>query len=171
MGGWVVRSFVRSFVRHGWIETQRSERNGKVSRPYTYIVVVDLRVQARGWVAALAGRDEGHALGIVVGRDANDGLPLGEHDEGAAENIEVWVHGARGLLAPGQSEADVRPVAHAVGRERREDRAVDLRPRVHVLEGEGLGGGEEPVEVRLELKDPVLVHAQALPGRWCTRSE
>lgn len=107
-----------------------------------------------------------------IGRDAPDGLVLGQNDEAAAIHVEdcacsypnVWdvdvlcrrqsinstqqippitttptsrtrIHGGGGLEPPRQRQTDVHAVAHAVGRQRREERAAHLLLAGHACRG------------------------------------
>ena len=56
------------------------------------VAVVDLAVHARRRVAAVGRSDESHAGGVVVSGGATDRLPLGQHQQAAAEGVEDWVH-------------------------------------------------------------------------------
>ena len=54
-------------------------------------------------------------------------------------------------------------VAHVVGFECFKDGGFDCFTRGNIRKGHGFGRVEEAVEVRVELEDFAIVHAQALP--------
>ena len=57
----------------------------------------------------------------------------------------------------------MHPIAHVVGFERFKDGGFDRFTRGDIRKGHGFGRVEEAVEVRVELEDFAVVHAQALP--------
>mmetsp|Transcript_7538 Transcript_7538/g.31195 ORF Transcript_7538/g.31195 Transcript_7538/m.31195 type:complete len:351 (-) Transcript_7538:205-1257(-) len=130
------------------------------------VVVMDFGVEALRRVAPRRRDGEFDAPRVVVRRDRDGRLVLGEHDERRAEHVELGVHRGRRLDAARERQPDVRVVGHAVGEERLEQRVSDLALGMRVAKVEDLGRFGEPVEVGLEHEHAAaLVDAQALPAR------
>eukprot|EP00053_Salpingoeca_punica_P011488 m.102286 g.102286 ORF g.102286 m.102286 type:complete len:370 (-) comp15684_c0_seq1:872-1981(-) len=127
------------------------------------VAVVDLRVDALRRVAAVGSSDKADAFAVVVGGSAFHGLPLRKDDQAAAVDVELWVHGAGGLLAAAQREPHVRTVGHAVGLESGPNGIRDELGRGHVLKGHGFGRGKETAQVLVQMEDASAVHAHAFP--------
>ena len=56
-------------------------------------------------------------------------------------------------------------IAHVIGCERLKNRGLDFSARGYIRKSHRLGRIEEAVEVRVELKNFTVVHAQPLPNR------
>ena len=124
------------------------------------VVVVDLRVDALGGIAADGGGDQADAGGRVDRR-----FPLGKHDQAGAVPVQVRAHAGGDFFAPGQGEADVDAVPHAVGFQGFEDRRFDFLTAGDLIERHCVCRVEEAVQVGVELKDLSIVDAQSLPYR------
>ena len=124
------------------------------------IVVMDFGVDAHGRVAAHRGGDQADALCGI-----NRRFPFCEHDEAGAVLVEARTHAGGGFSPPSEGEPNMHSIAHGIGFERIEDRGFDRNAGGDVRKGHGFGRIAEPVEVRVELKNFAVVHAQAFPNR------
>ena len=121
---------------------------------------MDFGIDAHRRIAAHRGRDQADALSGI-----NRRFPFCEHDEARTGLVKVRTHAGCGFFAPGEGEPNMHLIAHGIGFEGVKDRGFDRVTGGDVRKCHGFGRIAEPVEVRVELKNFALVHAQAFPNR------
>ena len=126
------------------------------------VIVVDFGIE-EGWAVAAHGRsDQGNVLRI------NGGFPLCQHDEGTTRLVEAGVHAGGYFLAPGEGEADVHAIVHAVGLEGIEDSLCNGGAARHLLESQDVSRVLQALQVALQAEDAAVVNPQAFPDGIAT---